>query len=382
MDIVVKERKSSLAAYSECLEGCLKDPNFEQYTRKIGELQDFLKRKGRLELAKQQGSEFDQLVQDAASLWDKYGKFLHELAGRTCGDDKKATAATVAPLKGGWRALEKMVLQPRPEGSSGPREANLDASKLLDILRGSLKCKDFNELSMAVSWLEKFDSDLGKDEEGQDKMDKETLDLFGRIKILRVKERFGEPTSGGWADLLINFVFEDDNSKHVIELQLQHEQMLAVRSGGKAHTAYNRFRSAYELLETIGKEKEVPAYDYTLPRQQTQGQAQAQTQGKKKARLFGKNKVAPAPGDAQADAGASQAEADTSRVPSPVPEGQEGAPGRGEVEITELDQLGGPEEQDEEQEGVQPGAVPPAAGAEEAEADAGAGLGTPAPQAE
>ena len=52
------------------------------------------------------------------------------------------------------------------------------------------------------------------------------------------------------------------------------------------------------------------------------------------------------------------------------------------LEITELDQLGGPEEQDEEQEGVELGAVPPAAGAEEAEADAGAGLGTPAPQVE
>ena len=34
------------------------------------------------------------------------------------------------------------------------------------------------------------------------------------------------------------------------------------------------------------------------------------------------------------------------------------------LEITELDQLGGPEEQDEEQEGVELGAIPPAAGAE------------------
>ena len=35
---------------------------------------------------------------------------------------------------------------------------------------------------------------------------------------------------------------------------LQHEQMLVVRKEGKAHDRYNSFRSAFELLEAVGRE--------------------------------------------------------------------------------------------------------------------------------
>ena len=35
---------------------------------------------------------------------------------------------------------------------------------------------------------------------------------------------------------------------------LQHAQMLVVRKEGKAHDRYNSFRSAFELLESVGSE--------------------------------------------------------------------------------------------------------------------------------
>ena len=35
---------------------------------------------------------------------------------------------------------------------------------------------------------------------------------------------------------------------------LQHAQMLVVRKEGKAHDRYNSFRSAFELLEAVGRE--------------------------------------------------------------------------------------------------------------------------------
>ena len=35
---------------------------------------------------------------------------------------------------------------------------------------------------------------------------------------------------------------------------LQHSQMLVVRKEGKAHDRYNSFRSAFELLEAVGRE--------------------------------------------------------------------------------------------------------------------------------
>ena len=34
----------------------------------------------------------------------------------------------------------------------------------------------------------------------------------------------------------------------------QHAQMLVVRKEGKAHARYNSFRSAFELLESVGRE--------------------------------------------------------------------------------------------------------------------------------
>ena len=34
----------------------------------------------------------------------------------------------------------------------------------------------------------------------------------------------------------------------------QHAQMLVVRKEGKAHEQYNSFRSAFELLESVGRE--------------------------------------------------------------------------------------------------------------------------------
>ena len=36
--------------------------------------------------------------------------------------------------------------------------------------------------------------------------------------------------------------------------RLQHAQMLVVRKEGKAHAQYNKFRSAFELLEAVGRE--------------------------------------------------------------------------------------------------------------------------------
>merc|ERR1711907_60674 len=75
-----------------------------------------------------------------------------------------------------------------------------------------------------------------------------------QIRIIHIKDRFTTPTSGGWADAMVNFSFvHGDDTQHVMELQLQHAQMLVVRKEGKAHNQYNSFRSAFELLESVGR---------------------------------------------------------------------------------------------------------------------------------
>merc|ERR1719174_1247797 len=54
---------------------------------------------------------------------------------------------------------------------------------------------------------------------------------------------------------MVNFSFvHGDDTKHVMELQLQHAQMLVVRKEGKEHARYNSFRSAFELLESVERD--------------------------------------------------------------------------------------------------------------------------------
>ena len=72
---------------------------------------------------------------DADKMRGRFDELVQLLAQRT------GTDASQAPLKGPWRALEKMVLRPEHTPSS-----ELDASKLCDVLRGSLVCKSFMEI--------------------------------------------------------------------------------------------------------------------------------------------------------------------------------------------------------------------------------------------
>ena len=49
-----------------------------------------------------------------------------------------------------------------------------------------------------------------------------------------------------------SFSFASDPDQHICEIQLVHTGMLTARKHCNAHTAYAKFRSALELLETFG----------------------------------------------------------------------------------------------------------------------------------
>ena len=77
------------------------------------------------------------------------------------------------------------------------------------------------------------------------------------ICLVRCKGRFGRPTSGGWADIMMNFHFEDDAEwTHVCEIQLVHAELYSVRKNMGAHRSYNEFRAALELCEKVGVDPE------------------------------------------------------------------------------------------------------------------------------
>jgi hypothetical protein len=76
------------------------------------------------------------------------------------------------------------------------------------------------------------------------------------ICITRAKDRFGHPTSGGWADFMVNFYFKDDEGQHICEVQLVHSQMYILRQKMGAHKTYGQFRGAKEILEMLDLDPE------------------------------------------------------------------------------------------------------------------------------
>lgn len=53
---------------------------------------------------------------------------------------------------------------------------------------------------------------------------------------------------GGWADVIINFVFTDVEPQIVCELQVVHSELLTARVECGGHKQYSKFRCASELL--------------------------------------------------------------------------------------------------------------------------------------
>jgi hypothetical protein len=56
---------------------------------------------------------------------------------------------------------------------------------------------------------------------------------------------------------MFNFFFEDDEARHICELQLVHSQMYTVRKEMGAHATYSTFRAALELMEMLDLDPEM-----------------------------------------------------------------------------------------------------------------------------
>ena len=79
----------------------------------------------------------------------------------------------------------------------------------------------------------------------------------GALRVVRIKDRFAQPSAGGWRDLMVNFVLVGDATRHVCEVQVVHEMMLTARKGLPGHAIYGIVRSAMELIESCGREREL-----------------------------------------------------------------------------------------------------------------------------
>mmetsp|Transcript_3380 Transcript_3380/g.10394 ORF Transcript_3380/g.10394 Transcript_3380/m.10394 type:complete len:475 (+) Transcript_3380:340-1764(+) len=78
------------------------------------------------------------------------------------------------------------------------------------------------------------------------------------IEIVSIRNRFAEPTTGGWADVLVQFAFDADDNRHIVEVRLVHQDLSLVAEEHNAVGPYVKTRSALELLEAKGLKHRVP----------------------------------------------------------------------------------------------------------------------------
>ena len=148
-----------------------------------------------------------------------------------------------APLKKAQRIVEKLSFDPaqRERVLARPCRAEaLDASGMLDTVRGMFVCNSM-EHALAVLRLlvARFDHKNGSDK--------------GQARLERSKDRFAQPSGGGWMDCLINIgVHLGGDAWLVGEVQIVHRQLLVVRAELGAHHGYGIYRAALEMLEATG----------------------------------------------------------------------------------------------------------------------------------
>jgi hypothetical protein len=186
---------------------------------------------------------FVQFCEQATDLEPKYISFVKKMQAKTSGEP-----FAPASIKGVHRSFEKMGMR--------VAEDPWIPDNVCDGVRGAVVYGDMMNM-LTVLWL--FASASRNPElkavAERGGFNAKTAGIHEEIDILRVKNRFDNPTSGGWADFMISFRFADDPNGHICEVQLIHDKLMTVRKQMGAHHEYAEFRSALELLEATGNAK-------------------------------------------------------------------------------------------------------------------------------
>jgi len=135
-------------------------------------------------------------------------------------------------LKATKRIVEKAALR--------PGEGRGRTERVCDVVRAMLVAKDMRTVGAIAEALR-------------------ALQAEGLVEVRRVKDRFTQPSGGGWRDLMVNLVVLSDEGavRHVCEVQVAHEMMLTARKGLPGHEVYAVQRNAAEFIESCGLEAEL-----------------------------------------------------------------------------------------------------------------------------
>jgi len=213
---VVQMEQQFKGVYTACVRDILQtQPGFDDVLR----LAQALKRAAeeeKLEPSPSWEGQHLELMSSAAYAQEDVLLYVKSLATATQG------TAPWCAMKHLYRILEKQALDPATT-----------ASPVRDSARSMIV---YDSMQSFLNGLQKL-----RDDHQQKK-----------IHIRRVKERFTEPTDGGWSDVLINFEFPAQPGQPdplVCEIQMVHERMLILRKDLGGHDGYAKYRAAREILD-------------------------------------------------------------------------------------------------------------------------------------
>merc|ERR1711935_576209 len=132
----------------------------------------------------------------------------------------------------GYRIIEKSL-------TKGPNSEYPDCSKVLDVFGCIIDCADYIAMAAVARAIAAKHNN-------------------GELQLSRIKDRWTEPSSGGWRDLMLNLVIDGV----VFEVQVVHSKMLGARKGMDAHKAYNQFRSFVEIFDMLDLDTELGQVDF------------------------------------------------------------------------------------------------------------------------
>ena len=225
-------RRGHLSIYKDVLVQIRQEPQFVELQRRSEKLVEDCVALDRPRL--QSSSTLSGLYRTGENVSKRYDAMMTQVGRKTGATFHKAS------LKGLLRVCEKLTLTPSPN--------TWKPERVCDICRGSIECKDFVTMTTVLRLLCDLDSELF--------VTGQAGGILEKICITRTKDRFGHPTSGGWADIMVNFYFEDDGDRHICEVQLVHSQLYTVRKNMGAHQTYSMFRAALEIMEMLGEDPE------------------------------------------------------------------------------------------------------------------------------
>eukprot|EP00039_Didymoeca_costata_P005888 m.85664 g.85664 ORF g.85664 m.85664 type:complete len:472 (-) comp13018_c1_seq9:1570-2985(-) len=249
LNILESTRSLHKTAYLKTMEGVRLEPLFPEYVKRVLAIKT-------LQRSVQRTPDIDTLYQDAEDIADRFSKFVNALGNKT----RAVVILHTIESKNFGRKVSKLKLKNpvrvlEKTGLRADRTKKYEAEGVCDIVRGALQYNQMADFGNVLELLLACDDDQESTEDSEHvkKLLFPGATDDARIVIVRIKDRFSKPTTGGWSDTMINFYFANDCNKHICEVQLVHARMMTVRKEREAHKGYSQFRTALELLEAIDK---------------------------------------------------------------------------------------------------------------------------------